>query len=235
MDLDIKNNLELVKARISKAAERAGRLPETVRLVAAGKGVTTDRLREAIHYGIDIIGENRVQEALIKIKEIGMNVPSNISWHMIGRLQRNKVKDVVGRFDLIHSVDSKPLAGEIDKWAGRINVIQKVLLEVNVGGEETKSGIFPDRTLGLIKEIAVYKNILIRGLMTIPPITKDPEGSRRFFRILGELAKDITKEGIERVMMGELSMGMSDDFEIAVEEGATFVRIGRAIFGPRRG
>lgn len=231
MDLNIKNNLELVRARIVKAAERAGHLPDTVRLVAAGKGVDPDRLSEAIRYGVGIIGENRVQEALIKIKEIGMAV----SWHMIGRLQRNKVRDVIGRFDLIHSLDSRPLAEEIDKWAGRIGIVQKVLIEVNAGEEETKGGILPDKTLDLIKEIALNRNISIRGLMTIPPMSKDPEGSRRFFHMLRELAADIVKEGIDGVIMEELSMGMSDDFEIAVEEGSTLVRIGRAIFGPRGG
>lgn len=234
MDLEVRNNLEVVRTRIAKAAKRAGRLPETVRLIAAGKGVTAERLKEAIECGIDIIGENRVQEALEKIDKI-REIETKVSWHMIGRLQRNKVRDVVGRFDLIHSLDSRPLAEEIDKWAGRRGLIQKVFLEVNIGSEETKGGVMPDRALDLIKEVSLYNNISLKGLMTVPPWSEDPEGSRRFFRILKELAKDIAKEGIDRVSMEELSMGMSDDFEIAVEEGATFVRIGRAIFGPRRG
>lgn len=230
-DPDIKNNLELVMTRIADAAKRSGRLPDTIRLVAAGKGVTPDRLKEAIRCGVKIIGENRVQEGLIKIREIGMTV----SWHLIGRLQRNKVKDVVGRFDLVHSVDSKALAEEIDKWAGRIGVAQKVLIEVNAGKEETKGGVVPDKVLNLIKDIALNRNISIRGLMTIPPLSEDPEESRRYFRMLSELAKEISKEGVDGVYMEELSMGMSDDFEVAVEEGSTFARIGRAIFGPRRG
>ncbi|MEK6577360.1 MAG: YggS family pyridoxal phosphate-dependent enzyme [Nitrospirota bacterium] len=241
MGIDIKNNLELVRARISKAALSVGRRPGAIRLVAAGKGVGAERLKEAIRYGVDIIGENRVQEALDKIDEIdkireaGTELPPHISWHFIGKLQRNKVRDAAGRFDLIHSLDSRPLAEEINKWAERRGLIQKVLLEVNVGEEETKGGIMPERALGLIKEASLYKNISVRGLMTVPPFSSDPEGSRIFFRKLSELAKEITKEGIDRILMEELSMGMSDDFEVAVEEGATMVRIGRAIFGPRRG
>jgi pyridoxal phosphate enzyme (YggS family) len=167
--------------------------------------------------------------------ENGTGLPPRISWHFIGKLQRNKVRDAAGRFDLIHSLDSRPLAEEINKWAEKRGLIQKVLLEVNVGGEETKGGIMPERALGLIKEASLYKNISVRGLMTVPPFSSDPEGSRIFFRKLSELAKEITKEGIDRISMEELSMGMSDDFEVAVEEGATMVRIGRAIFGPRRG
>lgn len=235
------NNLEVVRTRIAKAALSAGRRPGAIRLVAAGKGVTAERLKEAIRYGVDIIGENRVQEALYKIEKIGKMVetgtglPPHISWHFIGKLQRNKVRDAAGRFDLIHSLDSRPLAEEINKWAEKKGLIQKVLLEVNVGREETKGGIMPERALGLIKEASLYKNISVRGLMTVPPFSSDPEGSRFFFRKLSELAKEITKEGIDRISMEELSMGMSDDFEVAVEEGATMVRIGRAIFGPRRG
>lgn len=235
------NNLEVVRTRIAKAALSVGRRPGAIRLVAAGKGVTAERLNEAIRYGVDIIGENRVQEALDKIdkvdkiRETGTGLPHQISWHFIGKLQRNKVRDAAGKFDLIHSLDSRPLAEEINKWAEKRGLIQKVLLEVNVGGEETKGGIMPEKALGLIKEVSLYKHISVRGLMIVPPVSSDPEGSRIFFRKLSELAKDITKEGIDRISMEELSMGMSDDFEVAVEEGATMVRIGRAIFGLRRG
>ncbi len=238
------NNLEVVRTRIAKAALSVGRRPGAIRLVAAGKGVTAERLNEAIRYGVDIIGENRVQEAinkidkidkLYKIRETGTGLPPHISWHFIGKLQRNKVRDAAGRFDLIHSLDSMPLAEEINKWAEKRGLIQKVLLEVNVGGEDTKGGIMPERALGLIKETSLYKHISVRGLMTVPPVSSDPEGSRIFFRKLSELAKYIAKEGIDRIYMEELSMGMSDDFEVAVEEGATMVRVGRAIFGPRRG
>ncbi|HLF86576.1 MAG TPA: YggS family pyridoxal phosphate-dependent enzyme [Nitrospiria bacterium] len=241
MGIDIKNNLELVRARISKAALSVGRRPGAIRLVAAGKGVGAERLKEAISYGVDTIGENRVQEAIGKIDkldkmvETGTGLPPHISWHFIGKLQRNKVRDTAGRFDLIHSLDSRPLAEEINKWAEKRGLIQKVLLEVNVGEEETKGGVMPEKALGLIKEASLYMNISVRGLMTVPPVSPDPEGSRIFFRKLSELAKDITKEGIDRIFMEELSMGMSDDFEVAVQEGATMVRIGRAIFGPRRG
>ncbi|MBI5746557.1 MAG: YggS family pyridoxal phosphate-dependent enzyme [Nitrospirae bacterium] len=239
--MDIMNNLEVVRTRIAKAALSVGRRPGAIRLVAAGKGVTAERLKEAISFGVDIIGENRVQEAICKIDKLGKMVetgtglPPQISWHFIGKLQRNKVRDAAGRFDLIHSLDSRPLAEEINKWAEKRGLIQKVLLEVNVGEEETKGGIMPERALGLIKEASLYKHISVRGLMTVPPVSSDPEGSRIFFRKLSELAKEITKEGIDRILMEELSMGMSDDFEVAVEEGATMVRIGRAIFGPRRG
>jgi pyridoxal phosphate enzyme (YggS family) len=244
MGIDIKNNLEVVRTRIAKAALSVGRLPGTIRLVAAGKGVGAERLKEAISYGVDTIGENRVQEALDKIDKIdkldkmvesGTGMPPHISWHFIGKLQRNKVRDTAGRFDLIHSLDSRPLAEEINKWAEKRGLIQNVLLEVNVGEEETKGGVMPERALGLIKEVSLYKNISVRGLMTVPPFSSDPEGSRIFFRKLSELAKDITKEGIDRIFMEELSMGMSDDFEVAVQEGATIVRIGRAIFGSRKG
>ncbi len=224
--MNIADNIKEVKTRIKAAAMRVKRDPEQVRLVAATKSVDVVRVKEAISAGIEIIGENRVQEALPKIKEIGPVV----SYHFIGHLQTNKIKYIAGLFDLIHSVDSLHLADEINR---RSQTVQKVLVEVNLSKEESKFGVVPEDAVETMKEIARLPRVSVIGLMAIPPFYEDPERSRIYFRQLRELAEEIRGKGIKGVSMDELSMGMSNDFEVAIEEGATLVRIGTAIFGPR--
>ncbi len=215
---------------ISSAAERAGREPSSVRLVVVTKTVDAARIREAVAAGAVILGENRVQEAKEKIESLG----GIASWHLIGRLQSNKAKYAVKLFDLIHSVDSLALAQEINKQAGKIGKVQDVLIEVSIAGEEQKAGVALENTAALIRDAANLNNISIRGLMTIPPLLDDPEVVRPYFRKLRELATSIAHENIPRVSMNEISMGMSGDFAAAIEEGATMVRVGTAIFGSRK-
>jgi len=225
--MSISANIKDIIHRIKLAVERAGRKEESVKLIAVTKTVDVVRIKNAITAGITIIGENRVQEAREKYKEIG----SKVEWHLIGHLQTNKVKYIFDIFTLIHSVDSLQLSEEINKRAENRGIKTDILIEVNLSGEKTKFGILPESAIGLIKDISSFKNININGLMTIPPFSESPEDSRKYFRMLRMLRDDIEQEGIG---MKELSMGMSGDFEVAIEEGATMVRIGTAIFGERR-
>ncbi len=216
--------------RIASAARRAGRDPSSVRLVVVTKTVDHDRIRDAVAAGAVILGENRVQEAKEKIETLGKIA----SWHLIGHLQTNKAKYAVKLFDLIHSVDNLELAQEIDKQAAKIGKVQNVLIEVNIAGEASKAGMAVRKAPALVQEAARLRNISIRGLMTMPPYSENPGDSRPFFSVLRELAETIVKENIPGVSLQELSMGMSGDFEVAIEEGATLVRVGTAIFGERR-
>ena len=228
----IRENIMKLKERISSACFRVNRNPNSISIVAVAKGRTAAQIKDAIEAGLTDIGENRIQEALIKysqIKNQGVN-GSRIRWHMVGHLQRNKVKEAVEIFDLIHSVDSLRLAEEIDKQASRINKVQDILIQVNTSGEETKFGIEPEFTAELIKGIIGLNNINIRGLMTIAPMVVNPEKARPYFRILRELKDKINELRITNYELRDLSMGMTDDFEIAIEEGANVIRIGRAIF-----
>jgi len=227
--MTIKERVNEIRKRIISAAARAGRDPSTILLLGVTKGIDIERIREGIGAGIKTLGESRVQEALPKIKALH----KDITWHFIGHLQRNKVKYIVGLFDLIHSLDSKGLAEEIDKRSGKANLIQKVLIEVNTGGEESKYGISPEDTIPFIKEVKDLRHIEICGLMTIPPFSEDPEESRPYFRMLREIFEEVRATFPELESFSHLSMGMSNDFEIAIEEGATIVRIGTAIFGER--
>lgn len=215
--------------RIASAAKRACRDPASVRLVVVTKTIDPELIKEAVDAGAMILGENRVQEAKEKIEKLG-NVAS---WHLIGHLQANKARHAVKLFDLIHSVDNPELAAEIDKQAAKIGKKQNVLVEVNIAGEASKAGMAVKNAPELVRAIAKHGNITIQGLMTIPPFSEDPEESRPYFRVLKELAESITLEKIPGVTMGELSMGMSGDFEVAIVEGATLVRVGTAIFGER--
>lgn len=224
---NIAANIKNVLQRMKLAAERVNRKPEEIKLVAVTKTVDIPRIREAISAGIIIIGENRVQEAREKFKEIGRAV----QWHLIGHLQTNKVKYVLDIFNLIHSIDSPSLAEEIQRRAETRGIRMNVLIEVNLSGEKTKFGILPEAVSGLVKSICRLKNINIQGLMTMPPFSESPEDSRPYFSMLRMIRDSIQKEGI---MINDLSMGMSNDFEVAIEEGATMVRIGTAIFGERR-
>lgn len=225
----IKENLKEVEEKIKRAAERGGRDRSEVKLVAVSKTVDVPLVREAIEAGHQLFGENRVQEARDKIEEIGRDVV----WHMIGHLQRNKVKYIFDLFDMVHSVDSIPLAKEIEKVGSRLGKTMDILIQVNISGEETKHGMGAEETIKIIKEVARFNHVSIKGLMTMPPFFDDPEDARPYFIRLKELRDEIEEKGIEGVSVKELSMGMSNDFEVAVEEGATMVRVGTAIFGPR--
>lgn len=226
----IRDRLTHILDQIDRATRRSGREPGTVRLVAATKTVSVDRIREAMVAGLTIAGENRLQEALPKIEALK---GEPIRWHFIGQLQRRKVRSVVGVFDLIHSVDSVELAQEVDRRAGAAGLRQDVLLEVNIGGEPTKAGFSSDALEGALRDLACCKHIRIKGLMTIPPPVMDVEQARPYFRRMRELAEQLTRLDIQEIFMNELSMGMSADYHIAIEEGATMVRIGTAIFGVR--
>ncbi len=224
-------NISNIFKRISHAAMRAGRNPEEIKLIAVTKTVPPERIIEAIEAGLRIFGENRVQEARDKIPEIMQRAPDiKLSWHMIGPLQRNKAKYAVKLFDIIHSVDSKELALEINKQAEKIGKIQDILIEVKLSPEKTKHGISPEEFFELLEFTSTLKNLNVKGLMTIPPYSENPEDSRPYFRRLREVLEEANVKGFP---LKELSMGMSGDFEIAVEEGATMVRIGTAIFGER--
>ena len=227
--MSIAENLKTVTDRIVAAAKRAGRDPSAIRLVTVTKTVDLGRIREATGAGALVLGENRVQEAKEKIEALGRIA----SWHLIGHLQTNKAKYAVKLFDLIHSVDNLELAKEIDKQAAKNGKVQDVLIEVSIAGEAAKAGVSTGDTVRLVREAAGLKHIRVLGLMTIPPVSNDPEDSRPYFRKLRDLAGAVRKEGIAGTLMDELSMGMSGDFEVAIEEGATLVRVGSAIFGER--
>ncbi len=227
----IDDNLKKVNARIAASCARVKRDPAEITLVAVAKGRSVDEIAQVVAAGASGIGENRVQEALLKFNDKRLAISDKpIRWHMIGHLQTNKVKDAVKIFDLIHSVDSLKLAQEIDKQAARINKVQDVLIEVKTSPEATKSGIPPEDAAALIRDIAQFKHIALKGLMTIAPIVKNPEEARLFFRTLRELRYRINDMRLAICDMPILSMGMTDDFEVAIEEGSNLVRIGRAIF-----
>ncbi|MBU4227675.1 YggS family pyridoxal phosphate-dependent enzyme [bacterium] len=223
----IKNNLEIINEKIKKAALKANRNPEEIKLVAVTKTATIEQIKEAINAGVKIIGENKVQEA----KEKYQILTADTEWHLVGHLQTNKVKYAIEIFDCIQTVDSIKLAKEIDKRSLQFGKTTNVLVEVNVSGEESKYGIKPEEVEPFLKEISEFSRIRVRGLMTIAPIEEDKEVVRPYFRKLRELSKEIKSKNIKNVKMDYLSMGMTDDFEVAIEEGANMVRIGRGIFG----
>jgi pyridoxal phosphate enzyme (YggS family) len=227
--MSIKDNLEHIRGRIDAACARSGRDPDSVRLVAVSKTKPAAMIDEAAAAGQIIFGESYVQDFLGKIEE----VRSKPEWHFIGALQSNKVKYLRGKVALIHSVDRLSLAREVDRQWGKLGRTVDILLQVNIGGEETKAGTAEEELKNLVRRTAELPNVRIRGLMTLPPFLDDPEEVRPYFRRLRELAEGIRKLGIAGVEMEELSMGMSHDFEVAVEEGATLVRVGTAIFGER--
>ncbi|MGE3536880.1 MAG: YggS family pyridoxal phosphate-dependent enzyme [Candidatus Tectimicrobiota bacterium] len=228
--LSIAQNVARVQARIRQAALRAGRDPAAVRLVAASKTVDTARLRAAIASGVTIVGENYLQEARDKVGQMGRQ---GVEWHLIGTLQRNKVRYIFDLFDMVHSLDSWALAAEINRRGERLGKPMAVLLEVNVGGEASKGGFTPQALLTEATQLAQFSHLQVRGLMTIPPPTVHPEGARPFYRAVRELRDQLVQQDIPGVSWAELSMGMTADFEVAIEEGATFVRVGTALFGAR--
>ena len=223
----IRENVLRVMEQIERAAQKAGRDPKDVRLVVVSKTVEAVRVREAIEAGVTILGENYVQEAQKKIEEIGKSA----SWHFIGHLQSNKAKVAVQLFDTIHSVDSVPLAEELNRRAQQTNRKIPVMIEVNLSGETTKFGAEEKKVFALAQKTLSLNSVSLEGLMTMPPYFDDPEMSRPYFVQLRGLKEKMIKGGIP---LKELSMGMSNDFEIAIEEGATYVRVGTAIFGPRK-
>jgi len=228
----IRDNLLKIEERISLICSKINRDPRSITIVAVSKGRTPEEIKEVIEAGIHDIGENKVQEALTKysgIRDTGYGL-RDIQWHMVGHLQTNKVKQAVKIFDLIQSVDNLHLAEEIDKQAARINKIQDVLIEVKTSPEATKFGVNPEAAGELIKEITQLPNVRIKGLMTIALLVDNPDKARPFFKQLRELRDNIIALPVTRYPLPVLSMGMTDDYEVAIEEGADMVRLGRAIF-----
>jgi PLP dependent protein len=227
----IRENLAKISERISSSCAKAKRLSAEVTLVCVSKNRSAEDIREVLQAGVRDIAENKVQEALSHYQALAdSSYGRQIKWHMVGHLQTNKAKEAVKLFDLIHSVDSLKLAEEINRQAAKINKFQDVLIEVKTSPEDSKSGISDNEVQGLVKSILNLKNLRLAGLMTMAPAGDDPEKARPYFRQLRELKSKLNDSGIADYQLRELSMGMSDDFQTAVEEGATMVRIGRAVF-----
>ena len=227
----MKQKLKNIKKRIEKAAASCGRNSESICLIAVSKTVPENKVKDAIEAGVTHLGENYVQEARKKIENLS-GYP--VSWHFIGHLQSNKAKYAVKLFDLIHSVDTFKLARELNKQAAKINKIQKILIQVNTSKELSKSGVFEKDAYQLLEKISGLENISVKGLMTMPPFFDNPEKARPYFSALRNLRDLLDSKKPANVSLKELSMGMTGDFEAAIEEGATFVRIGTAIFGKRQ-
>ncbi|TGU71704.1 YggS family pyridoxal phosphate-dependent enzyme [Geomonas terrae] len=227
---EITENLKAIEGRMAQAALRAGRDPKEVRLVAVSKTKPAAAIAEAYSCGQRIFGENYVQELVGKVDEL----PEGICWHFIGNLQSNKVRQIAGKVELIHSVDRASLAKEIDRQWGALGRVCEILIQVNISREETKGGTSSEELIDLVREVAQLPHVKIVGLMTMPPFFDEPELARPFFRKLRELSEEVAGARIEGVEMRELSMGMSGDFEAAIEEGATLVRVGSALFGERQ-
>ena len=225
----VKENLAQVEANIQAACQRAGRSRDEVTLIAVTKTKPVDMLQEAYDFGSRNFGENKVQEIMDKYDKL----PEDIKWHMIGHLQRNKVKYIVDKVCLIHSVDSYRLAEEINIQAKKRGIVVPVLVEVNIADEQSKFGVRPEEALQLVREISTLDGITVCGLMCIAPYVVDSEENRPFFRKIKALSIDIANENIDNVSMDILSMGMTGDYEVAIEEGATMVRVGTGIFGER--
>jgi hypothetical protein len=227
--MSVAENLARVKEQIADAAIRSNRSPESVKLVGVTKTVELEQIKEAVSAGLHILGENYVQEARNKIEQVG----AQARWHFIGRLQSNKAKFAVKLFDLIQTVDTLKLATELNRRAQPLGRVVPIFIQVNLAGEASKGGVHPDECLRLIRQISELTHLQIRGLMTMPPFFNDPERARPYFRRLRELSQEISEAQLPGVEMHELSMGMSGDFEVAIEEGATLIRVGTAIFGER--
>lgn len=225
----LQEQLQEVENEISQACIRAGRKREDVTLIAVSKTKPVETLQEAYDLGVRVFGENKVQELTEKYEAL----PKDIEWHMIGHLQTNKVKYIIDKVALIHSVDSLKLAETIEKEAAKRNLTVRILIEVNVAEEESKFGIKTEEVVPFIEKIAGFQHIRVCGLMTIAPFVDDPEKNRRIFKILHKLSVDITAKNIDNVNVSVLSMGMTNDYVVAVEEGATMIRVGTGIFGVR--
>lgn len=225
----LKENLAQVEAQITKSCEHADRSREEVTLIAVSKTKPVSMLSEIYDAGIRDFGENKVQEIMEKYDRL----PGDIRWHMIGHLQRNKVKYIIDKVCLIHSVDSFRLAEEINIQAKKKNLVMPILVEVNIAEEESKFGITREDAMALVEQIAELENVRIKGLMTIAPYVEDPEENRQYFQAIRQLSVDIKNKNIDNVCMDILSMGMTGDYTVAIEEGATMVRVGTGIFGAR--
>lgn len=225
----LKENLQQVEENIKKACKKSGRDRADVTLIAVSKTKPVEMLQTVYDCGVRDFGENKVQEMCDKMEVL----PGDIKWHMIGHLQTNKVKYIVGRTELIHSVDSVHLAAEIQKQAGKKDVIVPILIEVNIAEEESKFGIHKEDTIAMVRQIAEMDHLRIKGLMTIAPFVENAEDNRLYFREIKQLSVDIKNQNIDNVSMDVLSMGMTGDYEVAIEEGATLVRVGTGIFGER--
>ncbi len=225
----IKENIENVERKIQAACDRSGRKREDVLLLAVSKTIDVPRIKEAVECGLTSLGENKVQEIMDKYEPMG----EGVKWHLIGHLQTNKVKYIIDKVELIHSVDSLKLAEEISKRAKAKGITANILLEINAAGEESKFGLKPEECEEAVREISVLDNIKIRGLMTVAPNVENPEENRIYFKQMKQLLVDINAKKIDNVNMDVLSMGMTGDYEVAIEEGATIVRVGTGIFGAR--
>lgn len=225
----IKENIENVERKIQAACDRSGRKREDVLLLAVSKTIDVPRIKEAVECGLTSLGENKVQEIMDKYELMG----EGVKWHLIGHLQTNKVKYIIDKVELIHSVDSLKLAEEISKRAKAKGITANILLEINAAGEESKFGLKPEECEEAVREISVLDNIKIRGLMTVAPNVENPEENRIYFKQMKQLLVDINAKKIDNVNMDVLSMGMTGDYEVAIEEGATIVRVGTGIFGAR--
>lgn len=227
--MSIRENVQFVRNKIAEACRRSGRESEEIELVAITKTVDVEQINEAIEAGIRVVGENRVQEAWRKYQEVG----EKAHWHMVGHLQTNKVKRVLQFAEMIHSVDSVYLAREIQTQAKKLDRTIEILIQVNTSGEESKFGLEPEATIGAIEEVSTLPNLKIKGIMTIGAFLPNPEDVRPCFKLLNDLKDRVNERGITSVEIGTLSMGMTNDYEIAIEEGSTMVRVGTAIFGER--
>ena len=225
----LKENLADVEAKIVKACENSGRQRDDVTLIAVSKTKPVETLKEAYDLGVRVFGENKVQELTDKYEAL----PKDIQWHMIGHLQRNKVKYIIDKVALIHSVDSIRLAETIEKEAAKHNITANILIEVNVAKEESKFGLMPEELPAFVEHISKFSHIRVKGLMTIAPFVENPEENRPVFAHLRKLSVDIAKKNIDNITMSILSMGMTNDYQVAIEEGATMVRVGTGIFGAR--
>lgn len=230
----MKARLEAINRRIASACGRAGRQSSDVTLIAVSKTVPIARIREAIEAGVRALGENRVQEAEAKIPELRqLSAEHYVQWHLIGHLQSNKARRAVELFDAVHSVESLKLAERLDRLAGEKGKQLPVFIEVNLGGEKSKAGAPPNEVLPLCERISQLANLELKGLMAVPPFFDDPEDARPFFQRLRLLRDEARQAGIVGERFRDLSMGMSNDFEVAIEEGATLIRVGTALFGAR--
>lgn len=225
----IPENFETVRAKIAEAATRSGRSVDAVSLIAVSKTHSPETIMEAVDAGQLLFGENRVQEARAKMPLL----PGRLRWHLIGHLQSNKIRQALPVFERIHGIDTLDLARNVNRIAGELGLFPKIFLEINVAGESSKFGFKPEALRESMEELLTLDRVAIDGLMTIPPFATEPESSRRYFVALRELRDQLSTEF--RAPLPELSMGMSGDFEVAIEEGATFVRVGTALFGERRG
>ncbi len=239
----MKDNLDNIEKRIQAACDRAGRNREEVTLIAVSKTKPNEMLQEAYQLGMRHFGENKVQELVQKYEDLQKEFTDGVHWHLIGHLQRNKVKYIIDKTDLIHSVDSVRLAEQIEEEAFKKGLICDILIEVNIAGEDSKFGVSPEETPNLIQQLQSLSHIRIRGLMTVAPYVENPEKNRKYFEKLRQLYVDIKTKNIDNIHDGNiskpleqfdiLSMGMTGDFEVAIEEGATMVRVGTGIFGER--